>query len=447
MLNRSFTVAAVAAAALALGACQEKLNGGNACPALCPEQTLGFQDTVFLASDVIDTMLTLPGTPAIGTEPQVLLARYVQDGDSVVSAGVFRFDSVERVILFTDTTKPPVPLTSLDSAQLSLTFVPPATGQDSFYVKDSSVTFTAYDVYVNAPDLDTGQVHAKFGGVPVGSVTIRRDSLAFGIKIPLDTAWLTTQVTTGQKVWIGVLATNADGARVVVISSNSPTAVAASRPQLLYIAHADTVTTRVAVVVNARITQWGPAMPALGDYQMIFKGTNPVPAGLIGVGGLAQNRMLIRFKFPSWLIDSSTTVVKANLELQQAPFNQFAWDSSSPDADTVSIHPYTLVAAPDVTDFLKMGVLVGNVTVTAMTDAYLPPTGAGLDTVRLVSSGANVFNYWKLQGAAIQRGIVFSMNGEGIEPRELLFYGPSAAPALRPRVHVSYVPHAVIGLP
>ena len=51
MLNRSFTIAALAVATLALGACAEKLTGGNACPSLCPEQTLGFKDTVFLASD------------------------------------------------------------------------------------------------------------------------------------------------------------------------------------------------------------------------------------------------------------------------------------------------------------------------------------------------------------------------------------------------------------
>jgi hypothetical protein len=54
---------------------------------------------------------------------------------------------------------------------------------------------------------------------------------------------------------------------------------------------------------------------------------------------------------------------------------------------------------------------------------------------------------WKILGDKTQRGIVLALVGEGLEPRELWFYGTSAAPAQRPRVHVSYVPHAVIGLP
>ncbi|HUO52948.1 MAG TPA: hypothetical protein VMT93_10540 [Gemmatimonadaceae bacterium] len=438
---------ALAAAALWLGACQEQLRGGNACPSLCPEQTIGFQDTVFTAAQVIDTMITLPGTPPLGTEPTVLLARYVQGGDSVVSGGVFRFDSVTRAILLADTTKAPIVLTSVDSAYLKLTFQAPPTGQDSFYVKDSTVTFIAYNVFVNAPDLDTAPVHAKFSGTPIGSLTMTRDSLQYGIKIPLDTAWLTTAVTTGQKVWIGVAVQNANGARVIINSSNSKTVIAAAQPLLEYLGHADTSNISILVSPNARATVWGPAIPALGDYQMIFKGSNAVPAGLLGVGGLPQNRLLVRFKFPSWLIDSSTTVVRANLELQQAPYTQYAWDSTAPDADTVQMHPYTLVAAPSVTDFFAMGILVGDVTATSMRNTYMAPTGAGLDTVPLVALASNVFNYWKAEGSAIQRGVVFAMVGEGVEPRQLLFYGPGAAPALRPRVHISYVPHSVIGLP
>jgi len=65
----------------------------------------------------------------------------------------------------------------------------------------------------------------------------------------------------------------------------------------------------------------------------------------------------------------------------------------------------------------------------------------------LVSLGNNIFNYWKIQGAKVQRGLVYSLPQEGIEPRSIYYYGVTAAPALRPRVHVSYVPHSIIGLP
>ena len=64
-----------------------------------------------------------------------------------------------------------------------------------------------------------------------------------------------------------------------------------------------------------------------------------------------------------------------------------------------------------------------------------------------MSLGNNIFNYWKIQGAKVQRGLVYSLPREGIEPRSIYYYGVTAAPALRPRVHVSYVPHSIIGLP
>jgi hypothetical protein len=134
--------------------------------------------------------------------------------------------------------------------------------------------------------------------------------------------------------------------------------------------------------------------------------------------------------------------VRANLELQQASFTAFRVDS-----DSVFMTPLVVIAGPEVTDLQQLGIVVGDAAITPLRTNKLPPAGVGLDSVPMVRTGGNIFNFWRAQGAKTQRGIVFQLVGEGAEPRELLFYGTSAAPALRPRVHVSYVPHARIGLP
>lgn len=452
MLKLSRTLAALAVAALLASACQEKLNGGNACPSLCPEQQLGFKDTIFTAADVIDTLVTVPGSPPLGTLQTILIAAYTQAGDSIVSGAVYRFDSITRVEILADTSIAPIPISEVDSAFLRISYVIPPTAQDTLYVRDSSVTFRVWNVYVNAPDLDTAAVHAKFYGTQVGSLTLRRDSLQSasnpGIKIPIDTAYLGNAVRTAQRVWLGVTIESAHGARIVVTSANASIVSTLNNlaPSLTYYGVADTFKTLSGVGVNARGTGYGPAIPAMGNYQMIFKGSNAVPAGLVAVGGLAQSRLIVRFKFPPWLIDSTTTVVSANLLLTQTPYNQFAWDSTAVDGDSIGVHPFTLVAAPGVTDIQSQAVLVGDVPAAIKNDS-LRPLASKVDTLQLLAPLSNVFNYWKLQGNKIQRGLVFSLTQEGVEPRMILFYGTTAAPALQPRVHVSYVPHSIIGLP
>ena len=436
--NGSWTLAVAVAAALGMAACSETLKGGNACPSLCPEQTLDFKDTVFDAADVIDTAVTVTGTPPIGTELQLLVAQYAQTGDSVVSVAVFRFDSIARSFPQTDTTVPPVAFTSADSSFLNLSVLPPPTGQDTIFVEDT-VTFNVYNVYVNAPDLDTAQVRMKFTGVPVGTRTLPRDSVNGRISIPLDTSWVTQQVTTGGKVWLGVQVVCKKNARVTFTSANGASTTGGLVAGLSYLGRADTLKISTATSVNAFGTVWGPAIPAMADYQMVLKGSPPVPAGLLGLGGLPGHRVLIRFKFPAWLVDSATTVVRANLELQQVPFTTF-----QVDGDSVALQPFVTVAGPDVTDLTKVALLIGP---TGLRIDSLPPAGNGLDSLALVRTGANTFTFWRFHGAVVQRAIVLAMIREGLEPRQVLFYGPTASPALRPKVHVSYVPHSDIGLP
>jgi len=444
LINRPRSFVLGLTVAFTLGACQEQLRGGNACPSLCPEQQLGFKDTTFEASEVIDTAVTLSGVPSIGTEPQLLVARYAQTGDSVVSYAVFRFDSLVRKVPLADSLTPR-PFVSVDSSYLAVYALPAPTGQDTIYIQDT-VTFELYDVWVNAPDFDTALVHARFTGTPVGSLTLPRDSVKGVLRIPIDTAFLTQSITSGKRVWLGLMVRSKGNAQVAFASEEGSVLGNGEAPFISYVGHADTA---IGVVKGdtSLAGPYGPAVPALGDWQLNVIGAPPVPAGMLAVGGLPSNRTLIRFKFPAWLVDSSTTVVRANLELHQAPFTAFRADS-----DSLFLQPLVAIAGPAVTDLSKIGILLldnvaANQLQTAMKLVKLPAAATTLDTIPLVRTGANLFNFWRRRGSAIQRAIVLTLAGEGAEPRELLFYGPTAAPALRPRVHVSYVPHSAIGLP
>jgi hypothetical protein len=444
LLNRSRTLAILAVATLTMAACEEKLNGGNACPSLCTEQQLGFTDTTFLASDVIDTMITLPGIPSIGTERTILIARYAQNGDSVVSVGVFRFDSIVHKYQPVDTTAPLVPFTSADSVSLTLELL---NGLDTIQVQDT-VTFTAYNVAANVPYLDTGVVHSKFSGTPIGTLTLPRDSVQGFIRIPLDTLWLTQAMLAATPVNIGISVSSKKKVNMQFVSAEG-SATQGRAGVLTYTGSADTAHRGVIVLLNARANNFGPAILAMQDYQMSFKGTAPYPPGVLAVGGLPSNRVLIRFKFPSWLIDSSTTIVRADLIMYQQPFSGFRVDS-----DSVVMNALPVTAAPNVTDLSKVGVLVGDPTLVNMVPASLPPFGTGIDTLSLIRKGplitpafSTIFLYWHFQEDKVQRAIIFALAKEGLEPRELWFYGTNAPVAQRPRVHVSYVPHAVIGLP
>jgi len=82
---------------LALAACQENLSEGAACPTLCPGQQLEVHDTVLVADQVFDSTVLVTGMPPLGTETNLLVARYADaQGDSIVSGAVLRYDSLQR---------------------------------------------------------------------------------------------------------------------------------------------------------------------------------------------------------------------------------------------------------------------------------------------------------------------------------------------------------------
>ena len=74
------------AASAVTAACTEELDGGAACPSLCPQRDEQFRDSTFEAV-VLDTSLS--GYPSLGLSATLLLANRP---DTIVTRGIIRFD-------------------------------------------------------------------------------------------------------------------------------------------------------------------------------------------------------------------------------------------------------------------------------------------------------------------------------------------------------------------
>ncbi len=437
MLTRSWrALAAVAGVTLVLAGCQENLAGGAACPALCPD-TLTVRDTVLLASEALANDVTLPGSPALGTEAQLLAADYVQGADRLRTGVVFRFDSLQRVLVDT-TGKPPRPITTVDTASLHINIVTPSVGSyDSTLVRDTLVTFVLYDVNAAAGDFDTAAVRARFGVTEVGSLTVKRDSLTGTIAIPLDTAFLGSHIRSGERVRLGLQVQSDNGAQVRIFSveGGSPAA-------LQYIGRADTSRLSAGISVNTRSSA-GPPIRSLADYTLLLEGAGPPPTGVLAAGGIPASRIYIRFDIPPSLIDSSTTIVRANLEMHQQGNDLYSSD------DTLALVTRLVRATKVISDPAQAAVLaidpISISTSFAVPEVRVSPSATRLDTIPL----APILLFWKSEGPeTMQRSIVLQSSGQGLDPRRFYLYSSDAADeSLRPKLRITYIPRSGFGLP
>lgn len=433
-------------ALLTFAACNENYSGGAACPSLCPGQQLEVHDTVLVASDVFDTTALVSGMPPLGTETQLLVARWDDAlGDSVVSGAVFRFDSLVGSFPQTDTTKPPHAVASVTSASLVFTSTPDTT------LNKDSVRFEIVDVDANVPDLDTATIHNLLVTRPaIGTLTVAKDTASAQHTVPIDTAFVRQRVTTsGSRIRLGVrmfplhVTGGHGGAQYGLLPLT--TVSGSTGATLQYEGHAaasDTVDSLNFVVHASSKSSGGPEFKYLANYQLVLKGSPPTPPGLLQVGGLPSSRLYMRFDLPSSLIDSSTTIVRATLILNQMPDPTFA------RSDSLLLTPRVVIASPLVTDVSKAALLLASSSTIPLLPAKSNPSQARPDTIVLVSRTASIVSLWRTEGPVImQRAIVLQSSAEGRDPRRFLIYSNTAADSLRPRLHLTYIPRSGFGLP
>ena len=194
-----------------------------------------------------------------------------------------------------------------------------------------------------------------------------------------------------------------------------------------------------------RASEVSSPFSSLADYDLVLKGTPPPAPGILAAGGIPGYRVYMRFGVPSALIDSSATIVRANLIMHQLANVDFG---TADTADTVLLQTGVVQASPGVTNIAAAALLAASPTslgIAGVPTINFHPNVARSDTIPLVG----VFSLWRRLGPTrSQRAIVLESTGEGIEPRQYLFYSSAAADStLRPRIEISYIPRSGFGLP
>ena len=422
MRNRLLGMALLALAVGTLVACREDLDGTAGCPALCPEQNIVSNDTLLETFVAVDSTIT--GYPSLGTEALLLVA---SRGDTLDARAVMRFDTLTQNFQRggVDST-----IYALDSSMVIVRL-------DTSGTKATApVTVELYDVDTTAVDTSTAAVLALFrpdrliGGKTYEPNELKRDTL----RVPLQNDKVLGKLTGSapRRLRLGFRVQSSTSAQIRIVAREG-----GFTNQLSYDPSPDTL---VRALLNSPASLTPTDNPTirsdLTDYQLVAKSTGTSAGSLLGVGGLPAQRAYLRFNIPSRLVDS-TTIVRATLLLVQLP-------NASVDAnDSLTIYPHVVRAAVELTDIGRSA-------------GILNPPNFEIDSIRVVpsSSGPRAIEIvgalrdWKTTGLnTLQRAIVLRSSAEGASAPSALFYSSDAAPALRPRLRLTYVNQVEFGIP
>jgi hypothetical protein len=419
----------VLAAALGavFGACDEKLDTGLACPALCPHQQVSVRDTTFFAVE-FDT--SIAGFPPQGSEIEFFIAAM---GDTLQSMAIVRYDSLPKHFRYAAAAEDSL-IYATDSAEIKLFLV---TGD----TLGPPTRIEIYDVDLGGPD-DTDPDAVQSAFTPdrlIGTRTVPADSMRDTTVIPIDAGRLLTKIQSdspSNRLRIGIKVNPAGGGATHFLMQSAENLGA--EPRLRFRPHFDPAVAKLEVEPKS-FTPANPFVRAtMQDYLITPVRPPDPPADALRVGGLPGRRTYMRFAVPAQLLDS-TNIIRATLLLTQRP-NPAA---PQPD-DSLAVQVLRVAAAPTVTDLSRALLFVQR-----FRDA---------DTLRLVASGdgirefevVNLVRSWAGTTAdKTPRALALArpIQAEGRLPRLIDFYSNEASPALRPRLRIWYLPKAGGGLP
>lgn len=407
-----------AAVAVAFGACDEQLDSGGACPALCPQPSGQVRDTTFIAI-ALDT--SIAGFPSVGLEQVLYIASMT---DTLQTRGVVRFDGLSKKFKHNNTAVDSN-IVAIDTGAVLRVFVavPDTTGVQT--------TVEAYDVDLGgAEDTDPNAVGTAFTADRLlGSRTFAAAQLKDSLDIPIDPTKLLTKVQADSpfnRLRVGLRVTSPAGsARLSVNATNG----AGTSTELIYRPAAGDTSVPLTVASPASRTPSEAAIAdALKDYLAVLQGPPPPPATVLRVGGLPARRVYLLFDIPKHIIDS-TDIIRATLELTQRP----SLLSPRP-ADTVGIQQFAISASSNVEDIARALQLL---------------VSARADTVRLVpiDSGKRSFEmleqvrFWRgSTPAKTPRAVALRLVREGQLPGQADFFSIEAPAGVQPNLRILYLP-------
>lgn len=428
VLRRAVVVGSVALAALVGGACNEHLDSGAACPSLCPGLSVPIKDTTL--SPVLAWDTTLVGFPSIGTESGLPLA---SRGDTLDVRGIIRFDSLTRVFTPTSDTSADTltNVTRVDTAILRMRLNLTGSRLPAW------VRFEVYDVDTTADDNDVAAVLKTFRQDRfVVSRTLQRAEITDSLVFALPSAWLLNKITTGAAARVGLRLVGAGPVSLMVHTTETGLPA-----EIRYYVSADTSVHQVIINPYSK-TPTEPASLAndYRDYIAVARNTLPaLGAQTFSTGGMPARRSYLKFNIPQWMLDS-TTIVRATLQLTQAP--QRGFDA----ADTVVVFGQAVGAAERITDLTRSAQILLTQGLFVTDSIRVAPADSGVRTLEMNS----LIGVWKASDTSSvrpQRAVVLLQREEGLHGAEVRFFNAKAPAAVRPRLRVSYIPKITFGAP
>jgi hypothetical protein len=426
-ISRARPLLAATALIAAIAACDESLESGLACPALCPQQAVPLKDTTLYAVE-FDT--SIGSYPATGLEGELLLAS--EPGIFDIRA-IVRFDTLQTVFRHVGVVADDSEIVHIDSAFIKLRVLRSDTlGPD--------VTIEIYDVDRDSTGNSAVEDTAASLLLPfftpgrlLGSRTFAAASLKDSIAVPIDGARLVgkMQGDSIQRLRIGLRATGPAPVELSVFSENGGFA------PLLLIQPNVSDTTVQDIVINARSktpTIEPLITAALADFQFVAQAPAAPPANIIRVGGAPGVRGYLRFNVPSFILDSSA-VVRATLEMTQRP------NPSAPSAtDTQSVRPFEVAASSSVTDIRRALVFLSF----GLDSSRMAPADSGVRTFEMIDA----LRRWRFtKPDRTPRTIALRSASEGASGWQADFYSRNAPLAVQPRLRITYIPAPKPGMP
>ena len=412
------TLGVVAAVAVAFGACDEQLDSGGACPALCPAPSGQIHDTTFVAI-ALDT--SIAGFPAKGLESVLYIASMQ---DTLQTRGIVRFDSLPKTFRHSNSAVDSNTV-AIDTGSVLRVFVavPDTTGVQT--------TVEAYDVDLNgAEESDPDAVGGAF--TPdrlLGSRTFAASLLRDSLDIPIDPAKLLIKVQTDtpmNRLRVGLRVTSTAGsARLSIGTSNGdPT----RSPKLIFRPSTDTTVALTTLSPYSKTPKEPTSADALRDYLTVVQGSPPPAATVLRVGGLPGRRVYLLFDIPTRIIDS-TDIVRATLEITQAPSPM-----APRPADTVGVQQFAVSASSNVEDISRALQLLA----TTRTDTvHLFPADSGRRSFEMLQQLA----FWRSTTATkTPRAMALRLVNEGLVPGQIDFFSIDSPASVRPTLRILYLP-------
>ncbi len=413
----------VLGSALLAAACTEEVVGGGACPVLCPQEQASFRDTVI---EAIAFDSTIGPFPVLGVAAGALVA---ERGDTLSTHVVLRFDALPNTF-GPNGEAISEPIVSVDSSFLRFVLDTSATRLGGGF------TLEAFNVDTTESDSVSAVVQSLFRpDRKIGEVVVPAGFNEDSLRVRLDDDFVGARMVNQERLRVGLR---------IVPTSNAQLRIGAfvngeGAPRLTFDAEGDTTYIPLDVTPNTRIL--GAETDdvrrlAYTVYTLVANDASSRPPATLAVGGLPATRAYYRFAVPRSILDSST-VVRAELVVTQRPAG------GTDRGDSVGVQPLIGVSRNTVTDIYLATALAASGQLLGVDSLRLVPMDSGERSFNIV----NVVRAWASQDSSITRFIALRLNGEGFSGARLQFHDRTAAPALRPRLRITYLPRSEFALP